>query len=80
MYVPHFAGYIANDKLEKTPDFWDLGLKASYDFVLNKGAGLQLSAGVKNIFNSYQSDFDKGENRDAGYILDPHFHEHIFCL
>jgi len=26
---------------------------------------------VKNIFNAYQNDFDKGADRDAGYIYGP---------
>lgn len=32
---------------------------------------LEISAGVSNIFNSYQSDFDKGPKRDSGYIYGP---------
>ncbi|MFV0500385.1 MAG: TonB-dependent receptor [Bacteroidales bacterium] len=71
MLVPHYAGYIAQDKLERTPDFFDLNLTANYNFKLSNSLGLQLNAGVKNIFNSYQSDFDKGVNRDAGYIYGP---------
>ena len=33
--------------------------------------GLQLFAGVYNIFNMYQQDFDRGPDRDAGYIYGP---------
>ena len=29
---------------------------------------MQLYTGVKNIFNQFQDDFDKGAYRDAGYI------------
>jgi outer membrane receptor for ferrienterochelin and colicins len=32
---------------------------------------IQLSGGIQNILNSYQSDFDKGVNRDASYIYGP---------
>jgi len=71
MLVQHFAGYIAEDTENKTPDFYDLNLKLSYDFKLNSSAKLQLNGGVQNIFNSYQNDFDKGEFRDAGYIYGP---------
>ncbi|MCD7973851.1 MAG: TonB-dependent receptor [Candidatus Azobacteroides sp.] len=70
MLVPHFEGYIDETRLERTPQFFDLGLKASYDLRL-KSMNLQVSGGVKNIFNSYQKDFDKGANRDAGYIYGP---------
>ena len=68
MLVPHYKGYIAQDRLETTPNFFDLGLKASYEFKLPNVLNLQLSGGVKNLLNSYQKDFDKGANRDAGYI------------
>ncbi len=71
MLVQHFAGYVAEDTEKKTPDFYDLNLKLSYDFKLNSSAKLQLNGGVQNIFNSYQNDFDKGEFRDAGYIYGP---------
>jgi len=71
MLVQHFAGYIAEDREKKTPDFYDLNLKLSYDFKIHNSTTLQLNAGVQNIFNSYQNDFDKGEFRDAGYIYGP---------
>jgi outer membrane receptor for ferrienterochelin and colicins len=32
---------------------------------------LQLNAGVQNVFNSYQNDFDSGVNRDAGFVYGP---------
>lgn len=70
MLAPHFEGYISSDKLEVTPSFVDVNLKATYDFRLN-GIAMQLSTGVKNIFNSYQTDLDKGPLRDAGYVYGP---------
>jgi outer membrane receptor for ferrienterochelin and colicins len=70
MLAPHFAGYITSDRLEKTPAFADINLKATYDVRLN-GIAMQLSAGAKNIFNSYQTDLDKGALRDAGYVYGP---------
>lgn len=70
MLAPHFAGYIAADRLEKTPAFADINLKATYDIKLN-GITAQLSAGAKNIFNSYQKDLDQGPLRDAGYVYGP---------
>jgi len=50
--------------------FFDWGLKVSYSIPLN-GASLQLYAGMKNILNSYQNDFDIGIDRDPGYIYGP---------
>lgn len=71
MLVEHHKGYIEENKTEKTPDFFDLGFKAAYDFKLYKSITLQFNAGVHNIFNSYQNDFDKGADRDSGYIYGP---------
>ncbi|MBQ8224500.1 MAG: TonB-dependent receptor [Bacteroides sp.] len=71
MIVPHYAGYIANDRMEKTPDFFDLNLKLNYTFVLKDHIKLQLNAGVQNIFDSFQKDLDQGEFRDSGYFYGP---------
>ena len=40
-------------------------------FKLYKSVDLQLSAGVQNVFNAYQNDFDQGVERDSGYIYGP---------
>lgn len=71
MLVPHMAGYIEQDVAVNTPDFFDMNLRVSYDIPLYKDVNLQLNAGVQNIFNAYQSDFDKGKDRDSGYIYGP---------
>ena len=71
MYVPHIAGYVSQDKLEKTDSFFDANLKVSYNIRISGNYVLQLSGGVQNIFQSYQQDFDKGKLRDAGYIYGP---------
>lgn len=71
MIVPHFAGYIEKDRLEHTPDFFDLNLKLNYTFVLRDHIRLQLNAGIQNILNSFQKDLDRGEFRDSGYFYGP---------
>jgi len=73
MLVPHYAGYIhvPTDRLETTPTFFDLNLVASYDFKLKEDLMFQIGGGIKNMFNSYQRDFDQGPDRDASYIYGP---------
>ncbi|HIZ26822.1 TonB-dependent receptor [Barnesiella sp. An55] len=71
MLVQHMKGYIAKDVAETTPDFFDMTAKVSYDIPLYKAITLQLHAGVQNIFNAYQRDFDQGKDRDSGYIYGP---------
>ena len=71
MLVQHFAGYVAEDEEVVTPDFFDMGIKVSYDIKLSNNSTMQVNGGVKNIFNAYQDDLDKGADRDAGYIYGP---------
>ena len=71
MLVEHRAGYIKADRTERTRDFMEVGLKVGYDFKLYKDITLQLNGGVQNIFNAYQKDFDRGADRDSGYIYGP---------
>ena len=71
MLVQHMAGYIDKDVAVNTRDFFDMGVKVAYDFKLYKSVDLQLSAGVQNVFNAYQNDFDQGVERDSGYIYGP---------
>ncbi|MBR5807528.1 MAG: TonB-dependent receptor, partial [Alistipes sp.] len=85
MYVEHFAGGILpdgstleKDRIERTKSFFDLGVKLSYDFKIWKTIGLQINAGVRNILNSYQRDFDRGPSRDSGYIYGPSLPRSVF--
>ena len=71
MYAQHYAGFIAEDRLETTGDFYEVNLKSSYTFVVKEKLHLQLSGGIQNVFNQYQKDFDLGVNRDATYIYGP---------
>lgn len=71
MLVQHMEGFIPEDREEKTPDFFDLNVKLTYDIPIFKSTTFQLNAGVQNIFNAFQKDFDKGPNRDAGYMYGP---------
>lgn len=71
MLVEHRKGYVGENRTEKTNSYLDLGFKAGYDFKLYKSITLQVNAGVQNIFNAYQKDFDRGADRDSGYIYGP---------
>lgn len=72
MLVQHMEGSGTDvDVAVRTPSFWDLGVKFSYGFNILGSCRMNLSAGVKNMFNAYQKDFDKGELRDSAYIYGP---------
>ncbi len=71
MLLEHYAGYVPEDEQVLSPTFFDLGVKLAYTIPLYRLYDLEINAGVKNIFNSFQPDIDKGVNRDAGYIYGP---------
>ena len=78
MLIEHHAGMIEINETVETPSFFDMGFKAAYDFKVYKSFSLQLNAGVQNMFNSFQNDFDFGADRDSGYIYGPTLPRTIF--
>ena len=60
-------------------DFFYIDLNVVYDFKLYKSVNLQVNAGIQNIFNAYQNDFDKGADRDSGYIYGPSLPRSFFA-
>ena len=71
MKTTHLKGYIPDTRLETTPAMWDVGVNTAYEFKFQTFFPLEVSCGIKNLFNQYQKDFDKGAERDADYIYGP---------
>lgn len=72
MTVQHMEGSGTDvDLAVRTQSFFDASVKLAYTFRLFNRVNLEVSAGVSNIFNSYQNDFDLGPARDSGYIYGP---------
>lgn len=72
MLVGHSAGSGVEDPVAvHTPRFMEVNMKLAYDFTIYKYITLQINGGIQNIANAYQKDFDKGWNRDSGYIYGP---------
>lgn len=71
MLVQHNAGILDVDTQTTTPSFWDCGIKAAYVVALSHVIDLEINAGVKNIFDSYQKDLDFGASKDSAYIYGP---------
>lgn len=74
MLVPYFGPALANPaegELRKSKPFLDTGIKATYTIRITDLIKTELSAGIKNLFNSYQNDFDTGINRDPAYMYGP---------
>jgi outer membrane receptor for ferrienterochelin and colicins len=58
-------------QLNQTTAFFDLNLKLETHLDLSDDFMITLSGGVKNMFNSYQDDFDTGPTRDSDYVYGP---------
>ena len=72
MLVQHMEGSGTDvDRAVTTPEFFDANLKVTYEFKIFHNVGLDVSASVMNIFNSYQKDLDFGPMKDAGYVYGP---------
>jgi outer membrane receptor for ferrienterochelin and colicins len=74
MLVPYFGPGLANPadgELRTSQSFFDAGLKAAYSFPIAGSIKLEMNAGIKNLLNSYQNDFDSGIDRDPAYIYGP---------
>ncbi|WP_185957412.1 TonB-dependent receptor [Saccharicrinis carchari] len=66
-----YYGNSEGGEIKVSPEFFDAGIKGEYKIKMIKGFDMSISAGIKNVFNSYQDDFDKGINRDPAYIYGP---------
>jgi outer membrane receptor for ferrienterochelin and colicins len=71
MKVPHYAGYIEEDRLETGQTFWVLNAKVKRPFHFWQKSKVDVFLGMYNILDSYQEDLDIGVYRDAGYVYGP---------
>jgi len=80
MLIGHAAGSGVDKPVAvETPGFFMLDIKTSYDLQLGKEVALQINAGIQNITDAFQKDFDKGWNRDSGYIYGPSLPRSFFA-
>lgn len=73
MLIPYYGPMIVDQEtgvLRKSPSFFDLSMKVSY-MIHSNGNSIEVYAGVKNLLNAFQDDFDSGFGRDPSYIYGP---------
>lgn len=58
--------------LNRTPDFWVIDLGITRHFEVGS-RHLDVSLGVKNLFDERQHDLERGANRDSDYVYGPRF-------
>ncbi|GAA4270941.1 TonB-dependent receptor [Aquimarina gracilis] len=71
MIVPRVVSESGFLDLIDTDPFLDMNLKLEYHTDISENFHITFSGGVKNMFNSYQDDFDIGPLRDSDYIYGP---------
>ncbi|WP_298544052.1 TonB-dependent receptor [uncultured Aquimarina sp.] len=71
MTVPRVVSDSGFLNLVNTSSFFDMNLKLEYHKDISENFQITFSSGIKNIFNSYQDDFDTGPLRDSDYIYGP---------
>ena len=70
MLAPRYG--VEGDQLVRTPTFWENHFRIAYSLSLPKRKGeLEFFAGVQNLTNAYQNDFDTGKYRDSNYVYGP---------
>ena len=80
MTVQHLVGSGTDvDLAVRTQSFFDASVKLAYCFKIFKKVDIDMTAGVSNIFNSYQRDFDTGSLRDSGYMYGPALPRCLTC-
>ena len=78
MIVPRVVGDNGFLNLINSNTFFDANIKVSYEFAIRDDFHLELSGGVKNIFNSFQPEFDSGPERDSDFVYGPAAPRSIF--
>jgi outer membrane receptor for ferrienterochelin and colicins len=73
MLVPHYAGVIAENRLERSPSFVTFDAGASRPLGQWDGRTITLTFNARNLTNAYQRDLDQGPLRDAAYVYGPRF-------
>jgi outer membrane receptor for ferrienterochelin and colicins len=73
MAVPHYAGVIDADRLERSPSFVTFDAGVSRTLGEWSGRKVTLTINGRNLTNAYQKDVDQGPLRDAAYVYGPRF-------
>jgi outer membrane receptor for ferrienterochelin and colicins len=83
MLVPHIvtdqSGEFVENRLTRTQAFFtvDAGLSKRWD--IGQGKTLTANLGVRNVFNAFQDDLDRGPFRDPTYVYGPRQPRMVFA-
>jgi outer membrane receptor for ferrienterochelin and colicins len=66
-----YQGILRDVQIERTPAFTEIDLMAAYTKAISSSFILEFQAGIRNLTNAFQEDFESGRDRDAGYMFGP---------
>lgn len=71
--MPHYAGYIAEDRLETSKRFavWNVIVGRNFAPGGGESVKLRIYGALMNLTDDVQPDFDRGPLRDSTYIYGP---------
>ncbi|MDD5061828.1 MAG: TonB-dependent receptor, partial [Candidatus Marinimicrobia bacterium] len=55
----------------ESPSYYQIDFGVGWKIPLNNGLNTKLNIGIKNVFDAYQEDLDRGANRDPAYVYGP---------
>jgi outer membrane receptor for ferrienterochelin and colicins len=58
-------------KMVRTPRFLENNIRLAWTHKLKRKSAPEIFAGMQNIFNSFQQDFDTGPLRDGSFVYGP---------
>lgn len=73
MKAPHYAGFIAQTRLETTRPFVTIDAAFARPVITTAAGRVVLTINGRNLTNAYQDDVDQGPLRDAAYVYGPRF-------
>ena len=77
MQVPHFEGFIPENRLEESESFVTLDMSLQREFRIGQDSFIW-TIGGRNLTNELQEDYDNGPLRDADYVYGPRFPRSIY--
>ncbi len=78
MTVPRVISDTGFLSLNEVNPFFDLNLKLESHIDFNENFMVTFSGGVRNLFNSFQDDFEIGAGRDSDYVYGPNLPRTFF--
>ena len=71
MIIPRVVSENGLIHLIDSDPFFDVNLKLNYHFDIFEEFSITMSGGLKNVFNSFQNEFEVGPTRDSDFVYGP---------